>query len=839
MALPVTRYNNFREWIPETDINGVVARKEILRKAQNVDYSGTFIEPAVAPSASANPPVIQSQITAGYSLISSKLFHHSKRGWTWFYVMYKDPEKYLKFYVREDGTADAIELSIDERNDDTGIHSELTFEGQPGNINYAFANDCLKINLNTKATYGEVDSKEVILNLSLQYIKARSYKDDISANKRSAGWLLVPRWNGWQYTDDTDIEIVSGDSEVVVDKDNYAGLITAGSTGHSVSGSNIRLAAGGTALIAFEDITSLRKVKIEFATGQEGQTFEIIFLDSAGDLTESDEVVTATTVISGYPIVKYFDMEFNLKSIGLNENNVGAYFQIRNTEASSTLDIEAITLTGYDAEEIVVLQQFEDKQRGMILNSEDNADVDTVELGVFGSTSIELKGTHVDWRVTKYELYVLLPDTSVYVLVATAEVPESSGGWTADLLDSVVSYKIDMTYQTLRDATETLNFNYGLGATIKVFTQQDNDDFGIYIEKEVVHRGRVYAVTGLDNLIRQTHIAGSGLIQPDSFPFDEGNLFGYFDIPESEIAKGLAVTSLDELAILTNVTEHTYYIQGGQLTFRKTRAVNGGSGLYSGKQLATLLDGRPVGQVFAWYDYTGIYIYGGGISAPKDISIGKIQQYWLELSKATKDSGIVFYNKLKNEIWIVLGTTILLYELFYDRWRTYVFEDTVIEYLGYKENVLYFLNNNNEIMALDYSSSGRLTGVIQTHYTTDLQFAEGENNYAFPSAEQVRKVMNDFSVSSALTSGDNTKLYDVAFFIDGNGLGAESVKMRTDLVNDLIPALPYLAYGKLSIQVTLPNTDVKLNEISYTFITLEQPSARIVVPAASLPSKVT
>jgi hypothetical protein len=822
MALPVKRYKGFSEWIPSTDINGVDAQTSVLREARNIDYSGAFVEPAVAPSTVTLPTSIASAVTAGFDLISCQLFHHSERGWTWFYVMYQfdDPDHLLKFFVREDGTADATELSIDEYNDSSDPNDNVVFADKPTNINYAFADDQLKINLNISAEFTIIDETDVTVNLTL-------FNNSLS---QETGWQLVPRWLGWQYqkyskTDfitNTTVSNYSTDFEGANWYDTLLAGMTAGISGAAALSTNTYWSPSNSMLLNTASTAGKMTFgNLDYAVNLK---FKMVYGGTSNPLILSYEGDNGVVVKQTFTI-EYLNENFRGTTNGnawiidfplpVLENGKVEFY----AGAGDAVYIDDVEIEFNREVEGIILAKHFDGQRSFVISDTFN---------VNNSSKLLMPDECRDKRVSSIELY--LKRESIYYLVAEAQADwslPSPSVWTLStgVWETLLS-------AILEETTDTLNFNYGLGASVS--TMPGNGT----ISKEVLFRGRTYYVTGSDALVRQSHLAGNGRLQPDSFPFDRANLFGYFDVPESEIVKGLAVTSLDELAVLSNKTEYVYFIQGGQISFKKIRAVNGGSGLIDAKQLTTELDGRPAGQVFAWYDYTGIYIYGGGISAPKDITTNKIQQYWLETSKSTKDNGIVFYNKLKNEVWIVLGNTVLLYELFYDRWRTYQFTNTITEYLGYKDNVIYFMTDAGEIKALDYAGVDRLEGYIQTHYTTDLQFAEGEKNYAFPSAEQVRKVMNDFSLSSANTSGNKDAFYEVTFFIDGNELSSEVLNMRTDMPNDVIPALPYLSYGKLSIGVVVPAIAIKLNEISYSFITLEQSSARIALPSTSVPAKV-
>jgi len=166
---PLVEFRNFDSWIPTTDIDGIDAKANIIADVSSMDFENGFIQNSFGSIKVVLPTNVSADISAGYSILSSKkfsIFYSDGLHNHTVYILYKGTTyHYLKVYV------DDNLLCIDGDND------YIITDNEPNNINYNFANNSLKINLNCKGTFASIiDSPVVILNLSLDYIEnARQY----------------------------------------------------------------------------------------------------------------------------------------------------------------------------------------------------------------------------------------------------------------------------------------------------------------------------------------------------------------------------------------------------------------------------------------------------------------------------------------------------------------------------------------------------------------------------------------------------------------------------------------------------------------------------------------
>ena len=161
---PLVELRNFDSWIPTTDIDGIDAQPNVLADVSSMDFENGYIQNTYGISTASLPANITTQIAAGYNILSAKKFDiyytNSIHTHTLF-VMYKANGNLLKIYV------DDTQVLIDG-NITTGIVTN----GTPDHINYNFANNSLKINLNCTGTFTSITGAPVvILNLSLEYIE--------------------------------------------------------------------------------------------------------------------------------------------------------------------------------------------------------------------------------------------------------------------------------------------------------------------------------------------------------------------------------------------------------------------------------------------------------------------------------------------------------------------------------------------------------------------------------------------------------------------------------------------------------------------------------------------
>ncbi len=779
MSFVTKRYDVLKGIIPETDVDGIDVADGFASMAENVDFQQGFWNLCVAPQQSQLPSNISTSITNGYEILSSKYFYHSSRGHVFFYCLYKldGAVHRLKFFV------DNTELSIDEQSND------VTFNSKPTKINYNLVNDQLKINLNCTGTYNQL-SKTIILNLTLVYLPVITYVTG-QVYERSAGWYLFPRWLGNNYSN-----IVLGSStpytEDFEDTD-YDGRLTLNHfthyTDYPLAGSgSIKSTVGTEALIHLYDICAIKSLsflwKYEDYLGEEPLTVtvrrygesEILTVVSFGTTTQSPVV----------PVILPLNLIFE------DHQDLTLYFDF---PSSARLVLDNLTFTPFT--DITVIVKNIDGQRSVLVNNK--------TLDLFDKTTITLDKKELDWRVEVYELYSkTVPDSDIYYLLGQAPV---TGEW----IDA--STTVAYTFSNLSSAlTTTLNFNYGLGATVKVNTESN-------IYSEVVYRGRVYFVKN-DYRVYQSHMAGSGQIQPDSFPYQEDIKFGYFEVETSEINRGLSVSPLEELVVKTNKNTHIYYIQVSSGTaYRTVKTVNGSSGVSSVDSIMKSLNGKPEAEIVAWYNNTGIYIYGGGRNAPKDISIGSFKNYWLKnISESVKDLGIGFFFESRNEYWICLGRTIWIYELSYGTYKRYYYPIAFKCFVGIKDENIYFIGSDNNLYIVDITTESYLSGYFETHYTTNLIKSKDSNeSNLYPAPPYWDKILQELYAGFVLPV---TGVIKVTIIADGNTI-TPSIYLNSYRLLDSVLTPLLIRYKKIKFKVELSNP-VKISEFGYRYSIKEE-----------------
>lgn len=796
--LPVT-YKDFQRWIPETDIDGVDATLNVLADIKNMDYGHGFLKNTAAQSLYAYPDNVDAEIEDGYSLVSARIFQHSERGSCVFFVLYKSSITSYKFFIKD--SVGSVELNIDEQN------SSVVYGGAVSNVNYNLVNDQLKINLNFDTSYTAL-SKTVVTNLTLVYLPEVVYN---ATKKRSARWYLFPRWLGWSYQTG-EVSLFSAynnsytedfeDTSYIPNLNGISGDWSL-STKSPIEGSQSLYAenSGATSknmsLIYITGITSLASLSFEMESNTAGVQIRCRIIDeSTSDVLYDSTHTEEDSNIGGMTITFEPSITQSYSSIRVHLNitvpGTGSIVWV-DPSGNAIIKIDTLTLTG--ASDISVVAKYSDGQRGLIKTGQ--------TLGVYSYNYIKIKETDIDWRVSSYEIYIPIDD--IYYLIGEFEVVT---GW-----DSVTYAGYYTNYFTAYDfaSTTTLNFNYGLGEEVRV----DNDK---EIYSEAIYHGRVYFVNG-DYKIYQSHIAGSGLIQADSFPYDADTGFGFSELPYSEITSALAVTSLDELFILAKMRNYLYYIQYASGTvMRKMKVVEGGKGCWQDSNVMKELGGAPSASILAWSSLEGIFIYAGGMDSPINIIEETHQKYWQSLNAYNRQSAKVAYNYATNEIWVAIGSIIIIYEIAYQAFKKYDLGITVNGFIGSTSGtpkLMYLFDSLGSIYYMDNTNSTKLAGYIETHYST------GMINNAIIS-EREYKLMQELLVGfkDKQTGGSNIS---VVINIDGNDLNASSpIQFDTDYIASQSLTPIGAEFRKAKLKVTIPITTATIRELGYTMSLLER-----------------
>jgi len=729
------KFNDFQGWIPETDIDGIDTNNIYLADAINADFENGFIYAANAPEQLTLNLAIASEVANGYSIISTKSFVHSTRGLCIFYILYKSANNY-KFYIAEGLGSTATELIIHDYNPTYVTNPSIPYP--LNNLNYQFSNNKLYINTNVTAT---ILSKSVLLNLVLYY-------NDYSYYNR---WELTPRWLGWLTNDSTNLFLdngLGGGYPPTTEIDEVFGLTVP----YWVNGSSIY---------------QITKYSGYWRTSSTIGYFYTIKLYNVKKIrirgtspTASDSISIGWTRDTGYGfnvlyedysdaegVNRWFDFDINILG--------GAYLYIT---LKNNFILNEIEIISFDKSEFCIMGYFHDGQFALINKN----DVDDV---VFPDLYHEMVMRSYVWskdlRITEYIVYVKIGDLYYRQFITVPFVD-----WSADSVGGTNWQKVVVQFDCLLapltsperyKAENTLNFDYGLGSTVRVDTQH-------LIYSETIYRNRVYLVNGCDKVF-QSHIAGNGKLRQDSFPYSEENNYGYFIAPCEDVLKSIVVTPLDELLIIGDKNSYVYYIQASNnIPYKHLQAVNSNVGIGWYNAIAKTIDGYSAFPNVLWANQYGIYLYSGNLNEPIDVSSkAAIKNWWLnstnsyDITSYVKDNIIIGYYRQKNEIWIVDGTqsssqTILIYEINFGRFKKYKLGIRILEFIGEINNELYMLAANNKIYKYshltDRKYSRKLIPYIESHYSAYYSKSNENKNRSLSNNEDEYKILQEINVSN-------------------------------------------------------------------------------------------
>lgn len=780
MPIKTEVFNDFQGQILESDVDGIDAKKSFLARAENVILGNGFIENAPAFKSYALPGDIPSKINDEfYELLEMIPFYHSKKGQQVLYILWNEYPLdiadmsdvcslsageltsssrfvnvkpgdiifanglYLTILTITDSstmTVDDVtssftnqqfqfvrlknrlyfnlngteELDADEQN------AGLQILEKPYKTNVNFVNDELKINLNCKARYYDLN-KEIIFNLSLQYLDEIEYTSTI---RRDEGWYLCSRWLGTLQSDKTKIGFVNiyGEgayTEDFQDDTFIPNFVNEGMTINTIEGMPTRCAyvisdstiSGKTGNFKIQKIKNIKR--IEFRLGWRGSSVIIpgdnpygvyiwidYYRDDNGIIIPEKKIIHSgmfdqTAIINNRGVVK-IDVNWATDSLLSSSLNISVFCPKKydNTALFSYVAIDDFKIIPND---FTLIAFYSGGQRASL--------IENLQVSIYGHTNFIVRTSIIDWRISKYEIYAL--DDTIYKLLSKVLIKNN---WTVvgDRVETIVS-SLDE-----EEIDNTLNNNYGLGKTIRVDSQS-------VIHSEISFKNRVYFVKD-DYKVYQSHIAGNGGIQPDSFPYDEDKLFGFFESPRAFHNTGLAVSVVNDLIVYSREGINVYQIEANGLSVFKRLTFVSSEGLTNLNLLVKNIDGQPIMDGSLWANGDGLFIHPGGVTAPKNLILGNFSNYWAEISEYIDSNGFAFYSD--SEYWIkvkeeqnepgIYYTTFAVFELDYNQIRFVKFEGQRIEkLLGYIGNTFY-LKAGNTIYTLsdtEYLSSG----YIETH----------------------------------------------------------------------------------------------------------------------------
>jgi hypothetical protein len=544
---------------------------------------------------------------------------------------------------------------------------------------------------------------------------------------RYAGWYLTPRWLGWQLIDATSLlNTYPVDSKMVEDFEDST-LITGMNLGDVVFGvydpwlrgdrpyyHNVMYMTSGVrgsyCVATLANIANLKKMSFtlsytgsNYATGAyfnvavESIDNIVFTLDGLElDLAERLSVEIATDIFksAGYTWIWF---------IGFIPEGGTGYIILDN-------------LTLY-ANESLIIAKYSDGQRAKVSLSSAEGEYGLSIYSDPDRTGVEmlLPLDSIDWRVSAFELYTKNTD-DLFILKGIAKVGQ--GEWELDGDNLKGSFAL----LNENEAVQTLNFNYGLGATVRVDTQH-------LIYSEASFNNRVYAVNGGYRIL-QTHIAGSGRVQPDSFPYDEDNFLGFIEEVKSSLIQSLFIINNNFLMLYMTDGFSLYQINTSPYSgkFQKELRMLASSFTgYNPKSLTRIINATSPTIGAYWVTNEGIWFHDGSLgSIPVNLITDTHKVYWESVEK----DNFGFYNYQNNEYWYATKvyseirdgagesrefTEFIIYEINFKTFRFVRLEKAYYELAGYSGGKA-LLRTNTKIGILDKTSAKSLAGLVETHW---------------------------------------------------------------------------------------------------------------------------
>ncbi len=788
------RIRDIKGWIPPEDIDGLdVFRSQYCREAENVDFESGFIRNVRKPVVVSYPLAVTGIINTDWKVINLKFFRHSKQGMISFYIIQQISTGELKFILTDNLTPDGIELQV--------FDGKITVPTDtPVEINYMIVDDQLKINLNTVFAYVNTDATDVYMNLTLLYMEEQDSRGVFPG--RSELWYLTPRWLGWSFFDDRVNFQDTSPSDIIIDVNTYTTYTHSGVT---TSPPNLILAPG--AFIRIANLRAVGGVKIDQSSGGAGDLIVIKIYDNDGSYIETSFEPNAA--ILG-------DFEVNWQYLF----PVGAIAEV-SAHLDNSGNVLFVSATwGALSAETVLLGRTGDKQV-MPIRSYLLGDFPVLDFQI-----LEMPAEDWDYRLDMLDLELYV-DNGTGILLKYTVIPLSITAGTGSNWD-VELRVVSSDDHPLRTAPTTLNFTYGLGAQIKPFHEED--DFilstvilnrGDLIYSEVTYKGREYYVRD-DNRLYMSHIAGNGLLQPDSFPFDADLEFGFNRSDyEFDILKSLVITPLDEILVNADQDNIVYTIQQGQtLIYRRIKTVNGSIGLSSRQSLLRSDKGLSISKGLFWVNPQGIYAYSGGTKEPDRLTEIKLRHYWQ--SQIDDTSVITMFDPYKNEILFTNNKNIIVFDLTTAEWKTYKFDTNVKQFVGLKDSIPHFLGVDNILYKIDQSSNTFFEGKFVTHDTTN--YSVNEQGKPSPLSELDDKIFQELysSVTNKLGASVIVNIYADDNLIEGSIGLSTTVNFQNTLSWLLI------RYKRVRLEVFMTPGNIELREIGYTFtVPMQAPASAV------------
>lgn len=848
MKYAVTSQENIQGWSPETDVDGLDTGGKLLSEVNNIEYRHGFVRNVRDGDSIAFPSAVITAInTDSYELLSGRRFTHGTQGVNELYVLWKEYPLsaspgtchsgslspiltadtgdftdvdvgdiiYVdnKYKTIIEVTSDTV-IVVDDDMDFTEeawyyvkkderlrvylngalmpIHigtsaTTIYYDSKPERINYAMYGGQLKINLNCSGSYADGDT---ILNLTLLYRESVIY-DEENGYEWVDGWLLTPRWLALAYRDDSGISFQTEGStyipEARIDTSNY--------TEFPVTLNGVSAAAQTFSIVEYSDsieisdVDTLSELTIEWkytgSQAEENMKITIQYTDGYEEISyyplSHEDTLTNTVKIPE----RYFDIQKIFIQKFSEDGVIGQEY----------LSVWSITLKGYESEGFLLLTKNFDGQRSI------TSSVDPVYwiLPIWGNVQIFVRSDAIDWRVSEYEFYAQVSQ-NIYTLIGKKGI---SDDWEEHALATGVLGNIKYI-----NTDETMNFNYGLGS-VGVSTQS-------MIYSETIHRNRVYFVRN-DEKVYVSHIAGSGLPLPDSFPYSEESRFGYF-LPEGDkVNKAVATSPLDELIIIQNNGLRVYKVEySGGYVHRKLSLSIGEINISSVASLPKELSGLADGLAQMWIDDNGIYLYNGGINSPTNILYPLLKRWWDTIPSSSKASAIGFFNHNHTEYWLAIDGKLLVYELLYKQFRLRD-NDGIVSYFGYDSAPMVLFSAG--IYKYDESENYK-TFDITSHYSAGT--LTDKRGLPFRANLMDDKILQELYIGF----GDCSSGATVTLTLTVDGYTVDTPITISVIANKVVKTMTYLAvkFNKLKMRIVLNESNKMVSIVSSGFTNHASPA---------------
>jgi len=545
-----------------------------------------------------------------------------------------------------------------------------------------------------------------------------------SGKVRAEGWYLAPRWLGWQLTDNISIynqlSIVSDITEDFEDSTYISGFIKGNDWARSATSNfdtglyalkaDSAINPGRLGVNKFTNLRNLKKIVIEQRLeGDCNYTVRLVRKDG------TQKVLLQVNRLPGESSSPE-TIEIEVDELALETFEIWVSGEVKryetNVEWNSTIEFNTIQLI---ASESMVIAKYFDSQRAFLTSG--NASNEKFGISLYGSTEmlqLRLDETFIDWRVTDYELYVKNVN-GLYTLRSVVSINENDWTENAGILTGILVFKDE------DDAVETLNFNYGLGEGVRVDTQHP-------IYNEASFNNRVYAVNGGYRIL-QTHIAGNGRIQPDSFPYSEDDFLGFIEEAKSSLIQSLFIINNNFLMIYMTNGYSLYQINSSPYTGRLQKELRMLASSFTGfnpKSLTRMINATSPTIGAYWVTNEGIWYHDGSLgSVPINLITDTHRNYW----KTVEKTNFGFYDYQDNEYWYATKvynesnddhegrefTEFIIYEINFKTFRFVRLEKAYYELAGYIDGKP-LLRTNTAIGTLNKSNNKSLNGLIETHW---------------------------------------------------------------------------------------------------------------------------